>query len=151
MHLIADHYLQIRDIKLFNEKVKSKFKIVAFGDIHLSRLVDEKKLEPIKYQLDQEQPNYIVFLGDLVDTPKELENTERRQQLLNMIKTAASIAPTMIILGNHDYIEEQAFDQFSISFNKDFWNEVASIVNVHLLINDIYRMIKYYLWVIFKL
>ena len=98
MHLIADHYLQIRDIKLFNEKVKSKFKIVALGDIHLSRLVDEKKLEPIKYQLDQEQPNYIVFLGDLVDTPKELENTERRQQLLNMIKTAASIAPTMIIL-----------------------------------------------------
>lgn len=139
MHLIADHYLQIRDIKLFNEKVKSKFKIVALGDIHLSRLVDEKKLEPIKYQLDQEQPNYIVFLGDLVDTPKELENTERRQQLLNMIKTAASIAPTMIILGNHDYIEEQAFDQFIISFNKDFWNEVASIVNVHLLINDIYK------------
>ncbi len=52
MRLIPDHYLQIRDLILYNEKVKNPFKIVALGDIHLSRLVDERKLEPIKYQLD---------------------------------------------------------------------------------------------------
>ena len=50
MRLIPDHYLQIRDLILYNEKVKNPFKIVALGDIHLSRLVDERKLEPIKYK-----------------------------------------------------------------------------------------------------
>lgn len=142
MRLIPDHYLQIRDLILYNEKVKNPFKIVALGDIHLSRLVDERKLEPIKYQLDQEQANYIVFLGDLIDMPKELENPEKRQQLLDLIKTSARIAPTMVILGSHDYVEEEHYknyDEYTVTFDKDFWNEVASINNVHLLINDIYK------------
>lgn len=140
MRLILDHYLQIRDLTIYNEKVKNTFKIVALGDIHLSRLVDERKLEPIKYQLDQEQANYIVFLGDLIDSPKELENPEKKEQLLGLIKTAAGIAPTIIILGNHDYIENlKVYNENDDSYNKEFWEEVANINDVYLLINKIYQ------------
>lgn len=142
MRLIPDYYLQIRDLILYNEKVKNPFKIVALGDIHLSRLVDERKLDSIKYQLDYEQGNYIVFLGDLIDTPKELENPEKRQQLLDLIKTAAGIAPTMVILGSHDYVEEAHFknyDEYTVTFDKYFWNEVANIDNVYLLIDNFYK------------
>ena len=48
MRLIPDHYLQIRDLKIYNEKVKDNFKLVALGDLHVSRLVDNSKLDPIK-------------------------------------------------------------------------------------------------------
>lgn len=142
MRLIPDHYLQIRDYRIYNKKVQNPFKIIALGDIHLSRLVDERKLDPIKYQLDYEQGNYIVFLGDLIDTPKELNNPEKRAQLLDLLKTAARLAPTMVILGSHDYVEEShydSYDEYTVVFDAEFWNEVASIDNLYLLINDIYK------------
>ena len=142
MRIIPDSYLQINDLTLYNEKVKDNFKIVALGDIHLSRLVNKKKLDPIKFQLDKEKGNYIVFLGDLIDSPNELKNPKKRAQLLNLIKVAANIAPTMVILGSHDFIVEEAnpgYNEFYISVNEEFWSELANIDNVYLLIDDIYK------------
>lgn len=141
MRLIPDHYLQINDLLIFNPLVKRNFKIVALGDIHLSRLVDEKKLSPIKSQLDKEKGDYIVFLGDLIDSPNELNNPKKRNELLSLIKTSSFIAPTMIILGNHDFIVEKRNYKgcdYQACLNEEFWNELASIDNVYLLINDTY-------------
>ena len=138
MRLIPDHYLQIRDLKIYNEKVKNKFKIAALGDLHISRLVDDKKLEPIKFQLEKERANYNVFLGDLVDSPKELLKDEKRKELTKLLKASANIAPTIVILGSHDYVIEEK-DRKYISYNKEYWDEVANIENLYLLNNDIYK------------
>jgi len=37
---LVDYYLQIRDITLYNKNVKNDFKVVALGDLHLSKSVD---------------------------------------------------------------------------------------------------------------
>ena len=108
----------------------------------MSRLVDEKKLEPIKFQLDEERGTYIAFLGDLIDSPDELENPQKRKQLLDLIRTSANIAPTMIVLGSHDFIVEESYpgyNEFFINVNEDFWSEVCSINNVYLLVDDIFK------------
>ena len=138
MRLIPDHYLQIRDLKIYNGKVKDNFKLVALGDLHVSRLVDNRKLDPIKFQLDKEKADYHVFLGDLADTPKELDKSDKRKELRNLIKASANMAPTMIILGSHDYVIEEK-DRKYISYNRNYWDEVNKINNVYLLNNDCYK------------
>lgn len=137
MRIFPDSYLQIRDLKIYNKKVKNNFKLVALGDLHISRLVDNRKLEPIKYQLDRENADYNVFLGDLVDSPKELDKDIKRKELKGLIKVASEIAPTMIILGSHDYVLEEDINIFS--YNDEFWKEVENIDNVHLLNNTFYK------------
>lgn len=138
---LVDHYLQIRDITLYNKNVKNDFKVVALGDIHLSKSVDKIKITAIKKQIKEEKANYNVFLGDFVSTPKELENKEIQEQLLDLIKASALVAPTMIILGNHDFINKnkEKDNKYSIENNKAFWEKVISINNVYLLNNKLYQ------------
>ena len=138
---LVDHYLQIRDITLYNKNVKNDFKVVALGDIHLSKSVDKIKIIAIKKQIKEEKADYNVFLGDFVSTPKELENKEIQEQLLDLIKASALVAPTMIILGNHDFINKNKDknNKYSIENNKAFWEKVTSINNVYLLDNKLYQ------------
>ena len=138
---LVDHYLQIRDITLYNKNVKNDFKVVALGDIHLSKSVDKIKITAIKKQIKEEKANYNVFLGDFVSTPKELENKEIQEQLLDIIASSAVVAPTMIILGNHDFINKNKDknNKYSIENNKAFWEKVTSINNVYLLDNKLYQ------------
>ena len=138
MRLCPDHYLQIRDLKIYNSKVENSFKIAALGDFHISRLVDGKKLDPIKFQLEKEKADYHALLGDLIDSPKELENEAKRKELISLVEASACLAPTMVILGSHDFIIEEKDSKYT-SYDTDFWNEVASIDNVHLLNADIYK------------
>lgn len=79
MRLYPDHYLQIRDLKIYNSKVKNNFKIAALGDFHISRLVDGRKLDPIKFQLEKEKADYHALLGVLIDSPKALENEKKER------------------------------------------------------------------------
>lgn len=138
---LVDHYLQIRDITLYNKNVKNDFKVVALGDIHLSKSVDKIKITAIKKQIKEEKADYNVFLGDFVSTPKELENKEIQEQLLDLIKASALVAPTMIILGNHDFINKnkEKDNKYSIENNKAFWEKFISINNVYLLNNKLYQ------------
>ena len=138
---LVDHYLQIRDITLYNKNVKNDFKVVALGDIHLSKSVDKIKITAIKKQIKEEKANYNVFLGDFVSTPKELENKEIQEQLLDLIASSAVVAPTMIILGNHDFINKNKDknNKYSIENNKAFWEKVTRINNVYLLDNKLYQ------------
>lgn len=138
---LVDHYLQIRDITLYNKNVKNDFKVVALGDIHLSKSVDKIKITAIKKQIKEEKADYNVFLGDFVSTPKELENKEIQEQLLDLIASSAVVAPTMIILGNHDFINKNKDknNKYSIENNKAFWEKVTSINNVYLLDNKLYQ------------
>ena len=138
MRFIPDHYLQVRDLKIYNKKVKNSFKLVALGDLHISKLVDNRKLDPIKFQLDSEKADYHVFLGDLIDTPKELNKNDKKRELIDLIKVSANMAPTMIILGSHDYVIEEK-DKKIISYIREYWEDVDNIDNVYLLNNSYFK------------
>ena len=51
--------------------------------------------------LKQEQPDYIIHTGDLAHTKTQL-SPEYFEMASNFLKNLADIAPTIIILGNHD-------------------------------------------------
>lgn len=45
--LNTEKTIQISDYKIYNSKVKDRIKLTTLGDLHISPLVDDKKLESI--------------------------------------------------------------------------------------------------------
>lgn len=134
MRLFMDNYLQISDLVIYNPHVVSNIKITTLGDLHISEIIGSKKLNPIMKQLEKEKSDYYVFLGDLVDAPSELTKIEKQMELLKLLNTTAQIAPTMVILGSHDYVTEEKQSEY-FDYKKDFFNKMKEINNLYLL-ND---------------
>lgn len=138
MRILPDHYIQITDTIIGNSKVNNNIKIVASGDYHLSRIMGQEKLDVVKYQLTKENGDYYVLLGDLFDSPKEVNKKEKQKEFLNLLTTIANFGPTMVILGSHDFVDEDGLIP-EYSYNAEFWNKIAQMPNVYLLNNAIYK------------
>ena len=125
--------LEIRESNFYNEYAKKDIKIASIGDIHLSKLVGEKDINNINETLHKENPDYICLLGDIIDSPKELTIEKNIENLNTLIKNCSSIAPTMIIIGNHDYEKNS-----DLSDELNIWNEINKIRNVYVLNDNTY-------------
>jgi len=81
------------------------FRIAHVSDTHIRNLKyhDEYRhvFNQIYDSLKQEQPDYIVHTGDLAHTKTQL-SPEYFEMASNFLKSLADIAPTIMILGNHD-------------------------------------------------
>jgi DNA repair exonuclease SbcCD ATPase subunit/DNA repair exonuclease SbcCD nuclease subunit len=80
-------------------------RIAHISDTHIRNLKyhDEYRhvFNKIYDSLKQEQPDYIVHTGDLAHTKTQL-SPEYFEMASNFLKSLADIAPTIMILGNHD-------------------------------------------------
>ena len=80
-------------------------RIAHISDTHIRNLKyhDEYRhvFNQIYDSLKQEQPDYIVHTGDLAHTKTQL-SPEYFEVASNFLKSLADIAPTIMILGNHD-------------------------------------------------
>ena len=134
MRLFVDDYLQVRYVNLYNEKVQQDIKILAIGDVHISDMVSVKKIEKLKSQILKEKADYIVFVGDLIDRVEEIKNSNSFSKLNDLLKLSVSVAPTFVILGNHDYIQRETHN----SHLKEIGKVIKDIPGVILLDNDIH-------------
>jgi len=90
-YLIAHQKPIIRRVKL-----GSTWKITQFSDLHLSPSLPVSFINEIVSSLNQTEPDFFVFTGDLVDgTVEELEGKARLLTQLN--------APVYWVTGNHEY------------------------------------------------
>jgi DNA repair exonuclease SbcCD nuclease subunit len=78
------------------------------GDIHIkfNNLQDVDKLEQVIESRDK--PDFIIVAGDVLDTHERL-NTQLMIRAYNLFRTLKQIAPLYILVGNHDYINNQQF------------------------------------------
>ena len=80
-------------------------RIAHISDTHIRNLKYHMEYNHVFKQiydsLKQEQPDYIVHTGDLAHTKTQL-SPEYFEMASNFLKNLADIAPTIIILGNHD-------------------------------------------------
>lgn len=77
-------------------------------------------------------------MGDLIDSPKDLDNDDSRRLLTNTIKKSAAIAPTIVILGSHDFVLESKSGNAVVA-NGEFWQELDDMKNVHILLDRTYQ------------
>jgi len=80
-------------------------RIAHISDTHIRNLKYHQEynhvFKEIYDSLKQEQPDYIVHTGDLAHTKTQL-SPEYFEMASNFLKSLADIAPTIMILGNHD-------------------------------------------------
>lgn len=134
MRLFIDDYLQARYVNLYSEKVTRDLKFMVIGDVHISDMVSLKKLEMIKKQIIQERADYYLFVGDLIDDVDNIGNSDLLYKVNDLLSCASKVAPTFVILGNHDYIQKKTKE----SNIEGISNVIKSIDGVTLLDNDIY-------------
>lgn len=89
----------------------SKLNIVCIGDTHfkVNNIIEvEEFLIKIKASLISVKPDFIVCLGDILDTHERLHSTplNKAHEFINMLR---NIAPTYILVGNHDMISNSQF------------------------------------------
>ena len=127
--------LKIRDSIIYNENAKKNIRIASIGDTHISDIVGKDDINHISEALYKVKPDYICMLGDLVDSPDELKKDKKVEELKTLIKNSSTIAPTMVILGAHDFIDESREGFPDVIDETTIWNEIDKIPNVHVL-ND---------------
>lgn len=127
--------LDARESIIYNKNVKDNIKIACIGDIHISNLVKSEDIIHLIDFLIEENPDYICLVGDLVDSPKELTEGQSIAKVKLLLELCSTIAPTMIILGNHDFVYKDAIDDGYYFDCKGAWEKLCDIPNVNLL-ND---------------
>ena len=94
-------------------------KILCIGDLHIkpSNLEDQKLLlAEILRVLVLYEVDIIVFLGDILDT-HAIVNTQALNFALEVIESVSSHASTFVLMGNHDYLNNQQFLTKNHAFN----------------------------------
>jgi|WetSurMetagenome_2_1015567.scaffolds.fasta_scaffold272130_2 DNA repair exonuclease SbcCD nuclease subunit len=86
-------------------------KVLVIGDPHFQVGAYEECEELIKRCIEQAiitQPDFIVVLGDILDTHETVRNSPWKQAC-KFIKALSDIAPTYVLMGNHDLINQNQF------------------------------------------
>src|SRR3989344_7850719 len=85
--------------------------ILAIGDPHfqVTNIPDvELFIDRLEAFAISRKPDYIVCLGDLLHTHETI-NTMALNKAYEFIKRMRDIAPTLVLIGNHDFIGNQQF------------------------------------------
>lgn len=115
---------------LSSKKLKKDITFIHIGDIHYNETTSTKKLEYIKYSIEDAHPDYIFITGDLLDRPKITKNKEKIKLLVSWLNSLGNIAKVFISLGNHDIILEEDYK---------FFNKLNDINNIYVLNNQSYE------------
>ena len=105
------------------------------GDWHISPIVSGRQLEMLGKAFRKIQPELIVLQGDLMDSPAEFDNPKSVQKLREWFLTCRSFAPTVMVLGSHDYIEPRkngTVDERAMGR----WKKICQETGVKMLNNE---------------
>ena len=97
--------LTTKEYTITDELLPSGFdglKIVHFSDLHYNRAITLDKVKSIVKEINEINPDIVVFTGDLIDKDAILKNIDY-EYLSNTLKEINSKYGKYYILGNHDY------------------------------------------------
>lgn len=115
---------------LYLYKNINKMKVIAIGDPHFK--VDNIEeinifIEKILQMLKTEKPDFIVLLGDVLHTHERL-HTIPLNKAYEFVNSLREISETFVLVGNHDYIQNQQF------LTTNHWmNGMKEWKNVHII------------------
>lgn len=98
-------------------------KIVQFSDTHLGFQYEVEQLEELIIEINNINPDIIIFTGDLLDAPNMYPNTQKVVQLLSKLNSTLG---NFAIYGNHDHG----------GYGSDIYKKVMEASGFTLLLND---------------
>ncbi|SEH69620.1 hypothetical protein SAMN05192559_103122 [Halobacillus karajensis] len=129
---IEPNMLAIRNHEIINHKIPRNFhnfKVLQFSDTHIGFHYELDDLERLVAKINEEEPDLILFTGDLVDEPQTYAFPSR---LVNILKKLEAPKGKFWIYGNHDhggYGTEKIRSVFEQSGFQLLQNEHTSITN----------------------
>lgn len=78
----------------------SGIKIAQFSDTHIGHHFDKADLEKVIHKINEEEPDIVVFTGDLMDNPLEYDRSYNLIEILLKVKAPLG---KFAIFGNHDH------------------------------------------------
>ncbi|MBQ8465886.1 MAG: metallophosphoesterase [Alphaproteobacteria bacterium] len=95
----AVKFPEIKELTIYDAKIKESVKIVQMNDLHINRTTSVKKIENLVERINKLNPDVVVLVGDIVDERKP-ELLSEQLSALAQLKTKFGI---YTVFGNHDF------------------------------------------------
>ncbi len=118
----------------YTNKDINNIKIALLSDIHYYPGYNPKIINKIIKQITENKPNYITIVGDILDT----SSTDNIEPLITFITHLATIAPVIVVKGNHDE-KAGSLHNWIYKKNQKLIDELIKIPNLHYLDDNIYQ------------
>lgn len=129
---------KITESNIYTTKITTPLDIDVIGDIHYGMQTSLDILRRINIVLRRSNPDYVLLVGDNLDTTNPLYDPFRREKIMEFFKSLGRIAPTLVSLADHDSRRKTATGAI-YDFQADFWQQVNRIPNVNVLHNKVYE------------
>ncbi len=104
--MIAPKKLHVRNETIASNKIPQsmdQMKIVFFSDVHYNAYVDEQRFQAVVDLINQQNPDIVLFGGDLFDHPANRYPSEQAQEtVLTLLNQIEAEKGKFAVLGNHD-------------------------------------------------
>ena len=97
---IEPYRLVVNQHQLENRSSKEKIKIVQLSDLHIKKDFDAKHLDKVIQKTNEQNPDFIVFSGDLYDNYARYNENE---QIISKLQKMKAKYGKIAIWGNRDY------------------------------------------------
>ncbi|MGL5820621.1 MAG: metallophosphoesterase [Sarcina sp.] len=116
-NLIRRKLLNINRAK--NKEIKT-LKIVHFTDVHLGKFFSIKQFTKIINKIKKEDPDIIIFTGDLTDSMQDFCQSKDVEIVTNLLATLTAKIGKFAVYGNHDSYPGNRYTYESIMTNGGF-------------------------------
>lgn len=91
-----------KEVKLKNDinYNNGSVKIIQFSDVHLGKFFSLNQLEKVVKKINENEPDIVLFTGDLIDVASQYENINEISNVLSKIDAKLG---KYAVYGNHDY------------------------------------------------
>ena len=126
---ISTKGLVIKDVAVKSTDIPKDYdglKILQFTDLHYGSTVFENELDYLIESINSQNPDIVIFTGDLIEEKVELKNTEI-ENLINQLNRIEAKVGLYAIKGNHDYSSDYFDNIFEKTNFKVLMNESALV------------------------
>lgn len=105
MRFVGTKGLVVREYRVENDKLPESFhglKVVHFSDLHYNTIVHEAELKKIVKQINDLEPDFVFFTGDLTD-PNTTITEDDQQFMIEQLNNIEATLGMYAVRGNHDY------------------------------------------------
>ena len=106
--------LKVIEKSIITDKLPSEYdglKIVQFTDLHYGSTIHLKELKNIVKRINDQNPDIVIFTGDLVENKVVLSDKEV-EKITEELKKINPKIETLAVKGNHDY-DHEYFDRIT--------------------------------------
>jgi len=117
-------------------KVKKDIYSKLYSDLHYVPGDNLSFLKKSIENMEKESPDYIFFLGDLIDD--SYYTKEQLKELYDLVNRMTKLSKVILVLGNHDQFTRVRNKKWVDYYNESFVNDLKNL-NVKVLENESYQ------------